>query len=394
MSLWLINAALALLVLLLLLRPFVTRTTKTPGRHGHRHLLASRLAEIERECSVGLIDAGQRDRARQETEEFYRIGDDAPAREKTPLAAMKIAGVTTLFILVATGFYFQYSDGHRMLALDRQARQMIEEINSAIVMLQDHLEENPRDTGLRLRLADTYYLIGNYAEAVAEYRRVEELDTLQENEQWLSYADAMLRSGEIGQSDGVVGVLDKLLGADPDNQRALLVLASLHFEREEYAQAIGLWQRLLKLIPADESGADAHLREVIARAEDRLTAKENRGVAKSAGAITITVSLAPELRSAAAPDDTVFVYARAIGGSPMPVAIKRLTVSGLPTTVTLADDDAMMESMSLGQFEQVEVVARVAKRGQAVPAKGDLVGTVSPVAVGGSVAVEIGEVVD
>ena len=395
MSLWLINAALALLVLLLLLRPLVTKPAKVSGRHGHRHLLASRLAEVEREHSVGLIDSDQHERARRETRESYGIRDDAPPREETSPATAKTVGVVVLFVLGAAGFYFKYSDGHQMLALERQARQIINEVNSVTVILQDYLRENPQDTESRLRLAETYYLVGNYSGAVAEYRRVEELDMLREDEQWLNYADAMLRAGEVEQTDAAVKTLDEMLGVSPDRRRVLFTLAFLHFEREEYTQAIGLWQRLLELLPADESaGVDAHLRDFITQAENRLAEEKNRNGAANGNTITVTVSLAPALRPAVAADDTVFVYARAIGGPSMPVAIKRLTAAELPAKVTLGDGDAMLANMSLGRFKQVEIVARVSKSGQALPAKGDLVGTASPVSVGESTLVEIGEVMN
>ncbi len=396
MSLWLINTALALLVLLFLLKPLVTRPVRTPEGRDHQDLLASRLAELEREHSVGLIGSDQHDQARRETEAFYSIPKDASTGEKATLAGASIAGIVALSIAGAAGFYFKYSDGHRLLALETQAQQMIDEIASVTEMLRNRLEENPEDTELRLRLAETYHLIGNYAGAVVEYRRVEALGMLQENDQWLNYADALLRSGETGQTNTMVKALGEMLNADPDNQRTLFTLSFLRFEREEYTQAIELWQRLLALLPADESGVDARLRlrDFIAEAENRLSAENGQGEATNGNTITVTVSLAPALRSAVAPNDTVFVYARAIGGPPMPVAIRRLTVAELPVQVTLGDSDAMMGNLTLGQLKQVEVVARVAKQGQAMPAKGDLIGTVSPVTVGGFAVVEIGELMD
>ena len=91
------------------------------------------------------------------------------------------------------------------------------------------------------------------------------------------------------------------------------------------------------------------------------------------------VSLATDIATAAAADDTVFIYARAAQGPRMPLAIVRKQVKDLPVTVTLDDSMAMTPQMVLSNFDQVTVGARVSKTGGAMPVSGDLQGTVSPV---------------
>jgi cytochrome c-type biogenesis protein CcmH len=80
----------------------------------------------------------------------------------------------------------------------------------------------------------------------------------------------------------------------------------------------------------------------------------------------------------AAPEASVFVFAREVGGTPMPLAVARLTFAELPTLVTLDDGMAMMPGRTLSAATEVELVARVTAGGGVVAQAGDLEGVVGP----------------
>ncbi|HEY6353647.1 MAG TPA: c-type cytochrome biogenesis protein CcmI, partial [Burkholderiaceae bacterium] len=110
--------------------------------------------------------------------------------------------------------------------------------------------------------------------------------------------------------------------------------------------------------------------------------------------ISGVVKLAAALNGKAAPDDTLFVYARAAQGQRMPLAILRKQVKDLPLTFTLDDSMAMSPAARLSSAQQVVVGARISKRGEAMPQPGDLQGQSAPVAPGASgLTIEIGQVV-
>ena len=97
--------------------------------------------------------------------------------------------------------------------------------------------------------------------------------------------------------------------------------------------------------------------------------------------LTVRVSLAPELAAQVAPDDVLFVFAKAASGPPMPLAVQRLRAADLPATVVLTDGMGMMPSMTLSQFPQVVVGARISKSGNAIAQPGDLQAVSAPLDV-------------
>jgi cytochrome c-type biogenesis protein CcmH len=105
--------------------------------------------------------------------------------------------------------------------------------------------------------------------------------------------------------------------------------------------------------------------------------------------LDVSVAIAPELAGRMPPQTTVFVFARAAAGPPMPLAVQRLNLGDLPATVRLDDSMAMMPTMRLSSFPQVVVGARVSPSGQAMPQPGDLEGETGPVAAGSVNAVSV-----
>lgn len=120
---------------------------------------------------------------------------------------------------------------------------------------------------------------------------------------------------------------------------------------------------------------------------------EGWSVAPGREAVTGRVELAPALAAQAAPDDTVFIFARPAEGARMPLAILKRKVRDLPLDFHLDDSLAMSPAARLSGATRVVVGARVSKSGQAMPQPGDLEGLSAPVAPGQQgLKIVIGEV--
>ncbi len=117
------------------------------------------------------------------------------------------------------------------------------------------------------------------------------------------------------------------------------------------------------------------------------------GAKPGASAISGTVRLAPQMMKAVAPDDAVFVFARTVGGSRMPLAVLRARGADLPLDFVLDSSNALNPDRTLEKAGIVVVEARVSKRGDARAQPGDLLGQLDGVKAGtNGVAVVIDKV--
>ncbi|MGH8557860.1 MAG: c-type cytochrome biogenesis protein CcmI/CycH [Methylococcales bacterium] len=163
------------------------------------------------------------------------------------------------------------------------------------------------------------------------------------------------------------------------------------------------WRQLETLLPKQGQGVES-VRFAIAQVEEAMGRKSVTGkpavetsvqdsgpetTGSSSPETKVKVTLDPSLSTTVNPDDAVFIYAQALSGPPMPLAVTRKKVRDLPLQVTLNDSMAMMPAMVLSKFSEVRVLARVSKTGNAIPQSGDFKGSVEPVSVTQSAPIEI-----
>jgi cytochrome c-type biogenesis protein CcmH len=136
-----------------------------------------------------------------------------------------------------------------------------------------------------------------------------------------------------------------------------------------------------------------HSSEAAPAAEAPTTPAVKKPSAHTGASLKVAVSLSPAVAKQAAPDDVVYVFARAVNGPRMPLAIVRKQVKDLPTTIVLEDSHDMGQGMTLSSASEVIVVARVSKSGMANAQNGDLEGMSTPVKKGTkSISISINKV--
>jgi cytochrome c-type biogenesis protein CcmH len=254
--------------------------------------------------------------------------------------------------------------------------------------LAARMRENPNDAEGWMMLGRTYRSLERFQESSDAFRKAVALvpdnaDLLADLAETLALAGGRSLAGEPTR------LLERALKLDPHNDKVLGLSGSAAFQRKDYKATIRHWEALLKRPGVSGDLAQA-LSAGIAEARALSTGKKTVAAKSAPGRVSGTVTLDAALRARAAPEDTVYVYARAAQGPRMPLAIVKVQVKDLPYNFSLDDSMAMMPEMKMSAFNKVIVGARVSKSGSAKPAAGDLEGasaTVSPGADGVTVAI-------
>ncbi|PMR76086.1 c-type cytochrome biogenesis protein CcmI [Billgrantia endophytica] len=189
----------------------------------------------------------------------------------------------------------------------------------------------------------------------------------------------------------VQALVDETLERDPREPTILGMLGVQAFDSGDYELAIDNWRRAIAGM-SDSSSSEA-LREGIRIAQQRMgvAPEEPEPVAQGPG-INLRVSLDEALQGRLGDDTRVFIVARDMEGELPPLAVARVTLGDLPTTLVLDDRHAMSGEASLSQVSEVRLLVRVTVSGDATPETGDMYGDLDGVAVG-SVDGEPAEVV-
>ena len=266
----------------------------------------------------------------------------------------------------------------------------LQQIAAMVDQLAARMKERPDDAQGWTMLARSYTVLGRFDDALPAYKRASELQP-KDATLLADYADTVAATQRTANNPESMALIARALAVDPTHPKALALAGTADYDRGDFAGAIARWQAIAdRLPPESELGkqiaasiADARSRLGPGAAATAVAPKASAATPAGGGTeVTGTVSLDPAIASKAAPGDTVFVFARAAGGSRMPLAIQRATVAELPLRFKLDDSMAMAPGLNLSSAKQLIVGARISKSGNAMPSAGDLSGEAAPVAPG------------
>lgn len=378
---WIAASALLLVALAFLLLPILRgRRAQTEEDRTALNvaLYEERLAELTAQHAAGTLsdaqlEAGRADAARELLEDTEN--SDSPKIAKLGRSVPLIAAV--LVPLVGYGLYMHWGASDKV-QMARQFSEQPRTVEEMTAHLEQAVKEQPDSAEAWYFLGRTYMNQERPADAAKAFARVVELAGRQPEllGQW---AQAQYFAGDRQWSEQLQALTDEALQADPQELTSLGLLGIAAYEEGRYQDAVRFWEQLVAALPENDPSREA-IRGGIERARQQVDGGSGNAEAgeapaaasTQAAALQIQVQLDPKVAETVSPEDSVFVFARAVNGPPVPLAAKRLTVGDLPATVTLSDADAMVPSLKISSVEQVTVMARVSRTGDAT--KGEWMG--------------------
>ena len=399
---WLLALVLITIALAFILPPLLgarRQGTGAPLESDDLKLYHSRIAALDEECRIGALTPDDLAEAKDElARELLADAGAAPAAVSAGHGTRAYVSRPWLAVavgvavpLLSIGLYQRLGEPGAIDPPSAPAATSGEPaVEDMVARLAQRLKSEPDNSQDWLLLGRSYMALERYAEAARAFATAHQL--LGDSPELLSdlaEAQALMGGQDFLGSPGEH--LERALQLDPEHPKALWLGAFAAAQRGETALAVGRWQSLLDRQPADSEAAQV-LRGLIANtgiAAAEPAPAADPVVADGAPGLTVNVILADRLAAGLDGSETLFVFARAAGGPPMPLAVARKRVSDLPLTVTLDDSMAMAPGMKLSNFDRVVVGARISASGTATAGSGDLQGFSQPVPVAGGATVNV-----
>jgi cytochrome c-type biogenesis protein CcmH len=278
MTFWMIATGLMLSALLFLLWPL--RRVRAPGSgvsslEGNVAIIRAQLAELDGERKAGSLSAEDYEKSRTELER--RLVEDAG--EVVALAPLSrrwpALGLVAVLPAVTVGLYLYLGapgvlDSQSLL----QARGN-HDVDAMMVALEKKLAKNPND-------AEGWYVLGrSYLElkriADAEKALAKAAKLAPKEARYLSQYAEVLALGAGGNLQGrPLELINQALELNYEDDKALELAGLAAFQRQDWAQTVHFWRRLLKRLPA-ESEFHQDISAAIKDAEEKAAKSSGLG---------------------------------------------------------------------------------------------------------------------
>ena len=395
---WLIAGVMLLVALLLLARGLLSRKQSIEIDRNEQNLLIAeeRLQVAETELADRKISESEYLQIKAEIEKTLA---DELAQEKGTLSGSTSSGaigtaviglLLPLFGLAMYGLlgnpdFIDTASPDKPVITQQHGQAAGEEpqsFESLVESLAQKLEQDPDNLEGWFLLGRSLMSLGRYNEAMQAFEVVNSKLPEPQPGVLLALANAVAMSQE-GRLEGrPAALVQQALVLDPQSTTALWLAGMAAEEAGDLESALRYWEQAEPLL-ADEPENLAELRGMMRAVADKLgrtpdpdgnatmqpgafeVPKASPAPGETAKQVRVRVSLSPEARAAVSPEDTVFIFARAVEGPPMPLAAARYRVRELPLELTLDDSMAMMPQMRISAFDEVNVTAKISVSGTA-----------------------------
>lgn len=283
-----------------------------------------------------------------------------------------------LLVVVFTSAFYVWKGQYRELAQWYDAQAQLQDFGKRALLGQGE-QLSPQELelfalGLRTKLATSgddavgwfvlgriWFAQGRVDDAIDAFEKALQLTPERAN-LLLSFAQALLTRGSEEDVQRAAGLLGVVMKNDPANTDALAMLALIAQQRGDLVEARTAWELLATQIPANDPRHQSIQQQLAALDEQ---AKPKPALAQTPAVrvhLTVPVTVAQLY-----PQATVFVFAKAADGPPMPLAVQKMAMFSGEQVIELTNQMRMTPQFGLAEAGKVVISARISKTGSSNP---------------------------
>lgn len=394
-SLWLGTALLLILALAFLWLPAKRKTQDVDRKATNIVIFKDRLAELNSELEEGRINAAEFELLKIELERNL-LDDAVDIQSRQQTGGRWISMAAAVFLLITTAAVYWKLGAHQQMELTQLLKRMSspeanqEDLNALTHALEIQIARHPDD------IENEYLLARIYADTQAYDKAVQMFSQILQQLPAEASMDRAATLAQLGQAQffangrsldkATESLLKDALGLNPEESVALGLLGIAAYERSDFREAIGYWNKLLAVTPDGQEamavrGGIEQAKQLLAARGETYAEPEPVKTAEINARLLVTVDISAELKKVLPSDATLFVMAKAMQGPKIPLAVYKGPLSAFPLTVELNDAMAMMPTLKISGVENVQVIARISTSGEAMPKPGDFQGETDNVVV-------------
>ncbi len=392
---WASFALLTLIALLFIIVPFLKKERIVTITHNANAELISiyeqRLVELQTDLDNQRIDSQNHSEAIIELKRRL-LNELSPEKSLHSRGDNRILALTgAAFLIALAGIFYTMTGSQHQIAAWHDAMDNLADYGQRAVMQKgEPLTKNELQAfalALRTKLSQSgddevaWMLLGRVALMLNELDMAKQsfdkaLLMNPDNMQALvSYSQVLLLEGNEQDMTRAAGMLSKVLQAQPDNLDAISLLALIAYERKDWLQAKAAFEVLLTSMNESDTRY-AMISERISEINQQMAqhSEANNTEHSSTQRIQVTVNIDDQFVEKQPENGILFVFAKAAEGSPMPLAVVKLTDYSFPITVELSDANAMMAGLNLSSAGDIVISARISNDDSVMPSTGELEG--------------------
>ncbi|MBT4838500.1 MAG: c-type cytochrome biogenesis protein CcmI [Methylococcales bacterium] len=404
---WLVIIGMAMLSIAILFLPILANKHKIESSHDELNasLFENRLEELTKECD-GLSEDDENYQSLK-SELKRSLLEDIPASNDMENTSFETTATSRkkyfwlFFPIIAIVFYgligyqgkvqhwFQINQDFKSIVhnfIDGKIEfpeEIKKDLPGFMAVMQAELEQIPAHSKGWHILGVMYLHLEQVSDATYALKMANSLNPGQ-HQIMFDLAQALISNDNGNLSPYSKSLLQKIINQDHKNERALSLYGISSYNSGDFHESVQAFKHLLLLTEKDSKKASI-IKRTIANAEAKI--KQSKQIVsktvptKDNVSIKLSIDIKQSLREKIKPNDTIFVFAKAINGSRIPLAAVKQTVTTFPITVVLNDSTSMSPQFVLSSVDQVSVSARISSSGNAMAQSGDLQGSLQNVEV-------------